>query len=194
MNRGDFVSLFYSAPEPSQHIDEIYNFLIWYNSYHNKGNKIAEIGTFKGGTLKFWEYLNKYNKSNDDSLIISVDLNDRGWIPSLIEKYKEQEYIKFIIGDSSSDSVTSKFEQTLKGKKLDLLFIDGNHDYNYVKFDYNYYSKYVKSGGVIAFHDIVADAPKRVFEELTNNPKNYSSYITFFSDTNPCGIGIIIKK
>jgi predicted O-methyltransferase YrrM len=41
----------------------------------------------------------------------------------------------------------------LKGRKLDFLLIDGDHTYYGVKKDFEMYSKLVKKGGMIAFHD-----------------------------------------
>lgn len=40
---------------------------------------------------------------------------------------------------------------------IDLLFIDGNHDYEAVLQDYEQWSPLIKTGGVIAFHDVVFD-------------------------------------
>jgi hypothetical protein len=39
--------------------------------------------------------------------------------------------------------------------EVDFLFIDGDHSYEGVKKDFEMYSPLVKSGGLIAFHDIV---------------------------------------
>jgi len=38
---------------------------------------------------------------------------------------------------------------------IDLLFIDGNHDYEAVLQDYEQWSPFLKTGGMIAFHDVV---------------------------------------
>jgi predicted O-methyltransferase YrrM len=40
---------------------------------------------------------------------------------------------------------------------INLLFIDGNHDYNAVLQDYEQWSPLLKRGGTIAFHDVVLD-------------------------------------
>lgn len=37
---------------------------------------------------------------------------------------------------------------------LDFIYIDGNHEYEYVKNDLNMYYPFVKQGGIIAGHDI----------------------------------------
>lgn len=36
---------------------------------------------------------------------------------------------------------------------IDLLWIDGNHDYQAVRQDYQQWERFIKSGGLIAFHD-----------------------------------------
>jgi predicted O-methyltransferase YrrM len=54
---------------------------------------------------------------------------------------------------------------------IDLLFIDGNHDYEAVLQDYEQWSPLLKPGGTIAFHDVV----------LGDNP-------------DPVGPGMVIKE
>jgi len=56
-------------------------------------------------------------------------------------------------------------------KPIDILFIDGNHDYESVSRDYNDWSKLIKKGGFIAFHDSHMTGPKQVIElEIVRNP------------------------
>lgn len=59
-------------------------------------------------------------------------------------------------------------------KQIDLLFIDGNHDYKSVLNDYLLGSPLVKRGGYIALHDVGAShtsGPKQVVEqEIVRNP------------------------
>jgi predicted O-methyltransferase YrrM len=38
--------------------------------------------------------------------------------------------------------------------KIDLLFIDGNHDYQAVSKDYRDWTPLVEVGGIVAFHDV----------------------------------------
>jgi len=61
-------------------------------------------------------------------------------------------------------------------RKIDLLFIDGNHDYDAVLKDFNDWSSLVKHGGFIVFHDVVdregVDGPWRaVQEKIVDNPE-----------------------
>jgi predicted O-methyltransferase YrrM len=68
-----------------------------------------------------------------------------------------------------SFDVINKFEA-----KLDLLFIDGNHDYQSVLKDYMEWSPLIKKGGHIAFHDVGSShtvGPKQVVEQnIVGNP------------------------
>lgn len=53
-------------------------------------------------------------------------------------------------------------------KPIDLLFIDGNHDYESVLKDYSEWSPLIKKGGYIVFHDVGAShttGPKQVVEQ-----------------------------
>ena len=60
---------------------------------------------------------------------------------------------QFIFGSSHSPLSVDKLDQILKNKKLDLLFIDGDHKYESVMADYLLYKDFVSKGGIIAFHD-----------------------------------------
>ena len=57
--------------------------------------------------------------------------------------------VHLIQGDSTAEET---YEQ-VKDKDIDLLFIDGNHTYGYVKKDFERYSTLVKPGGFIILDD-----------------------------------------
>ena len=58
--------------------------------------------------------------------------------------------VKVLVGYSSD--FASKFSQ-----KIDLLFIDGNHEYEAVLRDFEDWSTFIKPGGVIVLHDVDFD-------------------------------------
>jgi predicted acetyltransferase len=84
------------------------------------------------------------------------------------------------------------------------LFIDGDHSYEGVAADFEAYRRYVRGGGLIAFHDICMDHRRRYgLETLNESGEVYrfwqrirGSYETkeFFDDEkqNGAGIGIVI--
>jgi predicted O-methyltransferase YrrM len=56
-------------------------------------------------------------------------------------------------------------------RAIDLLFVDGFHDYEHVKQDYLHFSTWIKPSGYVAFHDCALHFPgvKRFVEELAHN-------------------------
>ena len=61
-------------------------------------------------------------------------------------------------------------------KPIEFLFIDGAHEYKFVKLDFELWHPCLIKGGVIAFHDTTGDqseGPKRVVEEFIFNSRNF---------------------
>ena len=52
---------------------------------------------------------------------------------------------------------------------FDLLFIDGDHNYDAVLNDYNRFKNTIKSGGFIVFDDLHQDGPNKVFLKVKND-------------------------
>lgn len=109
-----------------------------------KRNVALEIGLFNGGTHLIWKQIFKE--------VISLDCN-----LDAIEKFLTRIDVvsgsKFICSDSRSVLTSKIVERELTGKKIDMLFIDGDHSYAGCEADYINYSSMVASGGIIAFHD-----------------------------------------
>lgn len=112
-----------------------------------------EIGTYLGGTLIGWSRITK-------TLLISVDI-PQGYNQKRQKLYKSLSYptlnpeIITLQEDSQVISTVDKVRQILQDRKVDILFIDGDHQYNGVKKDFELWSPLVRSGGVIVFHDII---------------------------------------
>jgi hypothetical protein len=82
------------------------------------------------------------------------------------------------------EELVSLFQNQKKKMQVDFLFIDGNHSYEYHKGDFQNYSKFVRSGGIIAFHDIFGQY-RHFWQELLNNePENCIEFVDTFTDTN----------
>lgn len=54
---------------------------------------------------------------------------------------------------------------------LDFIYIDGNHDYKYVKKDIENYYKKLKKGGILAGHDISFQGVSKAFCEFVSKNK-----------------------
>ena len=62
------------------------------------------------------------------------------------------DFPEFIHGDSGNARTIEKVKAWLNGRKIDMLFIDGDHKYEPCKRDYEMYSPLAK---IVVFHDIV---------------------------------------
>jgi predicted O-methyltransferase YrrM len=121
-------------------------------------SRILEIGTNYGGTL-----LLLCRVSAPGAKIISVDLPNGpfgGGYPKrkapLFRRFpKGNAQLYLIRGDSHVPSTRDHVLKILGGEQLDCLFIDADHTYSGVRHDFEMYSPLVRSGGVVAFHDIV---------------------------------------
>lgn len=159
-------------------------------------NNFMEIGTNQGGTFKILSEL--FPNANK----ISLDLPYYAFASSAndfdveirndaLSKYKN---VYLIEGDSHSLESQNKIKNIINNVgKLDFLFIDGDHSYEGVKMDYLMYSIFVKTNGLITFHDIKDTALGRsvnclvfkLWEELKGDK------IEFKDDIYHFGIGVL---
>jgi predicted O-methyltransferase YrrM len=125
---------------------------------------MLEIGTAKGGSLLAFAQL-----CAPDAHIVSVDL-PHGPFGGGYPKWKVPLYKAFarpsqrldlVRGDSHSASTFEHVQSLLGSRKLDFLFIDGDHAYEGVKSDFETYTSLMRPGGVVAMHDIAAPHPDR---------------------------------
>ena len=115
---------------------------------HEHVETILEIGTFLGGTAMVWASVVSINSGK----VICVDLPIEG--KRQFEGGKWERYISGVWGNSHTSEIVNRVEQVLNGQLADFLFIDGDHSYEGVKQDFEKFSPFVKSKGLIGFHDI----------------------------------------
>ena len=84
---------------------------------------------------------------------------------------------KFIFGLSHDTLSVEKLEKMLDGEKLDLLFIDGDHAYKSVLCDWLLYKNFVAKGGIIAFHDCIANDNNFGVPKFLKKIKSFDSSI-----------------
>ncbi|CAN2048450.1 hypothetical protein GMMP1_580023 [Candidatus Magnetomoraceae bacterium gMMP-1] len=172
-------------------IESLYNQI---NSY--KPRIICEIGTYKGGTLYILS-----QAAADDALIISIDLPpglNNAYTPNRQYFYQhfaiKQQCICCIPGDSHSANTKERLKTLLGGRKIEFLFIDGDHSYNGVRMDFEMYAPLVKQGGLIAFHDILPRPELvkiEVFKLWKELKKKYEFQEIIDSHDKKIGIGVI---
>jgi predicted O-methyltransferase YrrM len=118
-------------------------------------NNMLEIGSAEGGSFYLWCKLFSGKK-------ISLDFptGNYGGIGITAARKRNREFktwsrnIHGILADSHLMRSRQKVADYVNGKKLDFLFIDGDHSLLGVKLDYFMYREFVRPGGYIAFHDI----------------------------------------
>jgi cephalosporin hydroxylase len=164
-----------------------------------KPRVVLEVGTARGGTLFIFSRL-----ADKEATIISLDLpwehsNDYPqWREKLYQKFASAKQKMFLMREDSHQPETlEKLKTILAGKDIDFLLIDGDHTYDGVKRDFELYSPLVKTGGVIAFHDIAKhnSTPEcqvdRFWDEIKLG-KN-SKELIHSQDQDWGGIGVIYK-
>lgn len=160
---------------------------------------ILEIGTATGGTLFFWSQFCPF-----DTHIISIDLPfgqfGAGYLPEkgkfLKSFAREKQRLDLIQGNSHHQEIKNQLKELLQGKKIDFLFIDGDHSYEGAKQDFLDYKDLVSPGGIIAFHDIKDNKQDKYCQvpSFWNEIKNDypSKELTSYENQDGCGIGYIL--
>lgn len=165
---------------------------------------IVEIGTRHGGTLFIWSQVSKTLK-----LLISIDLPEdmprKGYFVERIKLYQlftanqPQCQLELLRMDSQQESTHAMVEKLLGGRRIDFLFLDGDHNYAGVKRDYQMYSELVRPGGLIALHDIRRHKSKewiqvyRVWDEIRAD-EDKTEEIIRQPFTGQYGIGVMTKS
>lgn len=144
-----------------------------------KPKMILEIGTWKGYSAEVW--INAF--SPDKFVTIEKDSK----LPGAIE-IENINHKYFWNTDSHHNDIKFNTEP------YDFLFIDGDHSYEGVKQDWEYYGRLVKEGGIIAFHDALyhADGTEEVdilWEEIKKDYK----HLEIKTNDQSTGIGVLYK-
>lgn len=124
--------------------------------------RILEIGTHFGGTLFLL-----CRAAPPDARLLSLDLplagvpegiGFVGYHESRRRLYrafaKPEQRITLLVANSQEPGTVAMVERELRGEPLDLLFVDGSHRYEHVSRDFALYSRLVRQGGLVAFHDV----------------------------------------
>ena len=127
-----------------------------------------EIGVFRGGTFLFMKYF--LQAKNPNIKLYCVDPTDN------IHNLAKQEIQAYLIDGTSNDLINH----------YDLVFIDGDHSYNWAKLDWLNAGQHAK---VCIFHDVnepTCPGVVKLWNEVKQNKKH-----TEFIQTNHQGIGVI---
>ena len=162
---------------------------------------ILEIGTAVGGVLFGFTRV-----ASSKACLISLDLPQgmygggyHWWKIPLFRSFAlPGQKLYLIRADSHEQKSLKLIKDKIKDKRLDLLFIDGDHSYDGVRRDFEMYSPLARKGGVIAFHDIVPNVEDPTFgvARLWNEIKSLYQHeeIVHSWQQKGAGIGIIYKN
>lgn len=155
---------------------------------------VVEIGTAKGGTLYAWCKI-----AEPDATIVSIDLPGGpfggGYSIRDIRKFRKygrkKQKIYFLRKDSQKRKTRDQVMKIIKDRRIDFLFIDGDHRYSGVKRDWKLYSPLVKKNGLIVFHDILFHPKFRAckVDRLWNEIKVDHKYKEFIDRDDDRGWG-----
>lgn len=157
---------------------------------------IVEIGSRHGGSFLCFTTLLK------PELAIALDLPDGPWgrkhsfknLTKVVNEGKRCGVNTIAIDcDTHKPETLELLKKHLGGRKIDFLFIDGDHTYDGVKQDFEMYSPLVRDGGIIGFHDVKkkVEVTKCKVDELWNElTPNFHTKEFVFS----CGIGLLYYK
>lgn len=155
---------------------------------------VVEIGTAKGGTLYAWCKI-----AASDALIISIDLPGgpfgggytRNDMKKFIKYKKRNQDLHFLRKDSHKQETKNRLVRILDGRKIDFLFVDGDHRYGGVKKDFQLYSPLVKQNGLIVFHDILRHpkVPECRVDKFWNEIKHSHKNVEFIDRKDDRGWG-----
>ena len=165
-----------------------------------KPESVLEIGTACGGTLFLFTRI-----ARENATIISIDLPGGKfgggypvWKVPLYRSFaKGKQKVYLLRADSHRQETLEKVKKILGDRKLDFLFIDGDHTYEGVKLDFEMYGKLVKSGGIVAFHDIVHHPfvpecqVERFWKEVKRRYRDRTKEIISSPDQTWAGIGVL---
>jgi predicted O-methyltransferase YrrM len=152
---------------------------------------VVEIGTDQGGTLYLWTRV-----AASDAVLVAIDTRPLGLLGqrspyALVRRgfARDRQRVELILPADSHDPATvGALERAVGARRVDFLFIDGDHSYKGVRRDFELYSPLVRSGGLVALHDIaspIAPGVSRFWEELKG------AYETDERIASDLGIGVV---
>lgn len=148
--RWNVARIFPSRAKIWQQREEILAFLEVIHKLNLHGPAV-EIGLDEGGTHFIWRQL--FNK------VVSVEIDINKCV-KVISTHHPDEKSHIVCGDSADFRTAIKVKEILG--KIDMLFIDGDHQYASILCDYKAFSGLVKNGGIIAFHDTLGRHPSHL--------------------------------
>lgn len=139
--------------------------LYWLATMARHAKLIVEVGSWKGRSTKAIAYstsglviaVDSWRGAKNPLDVTAVEARERGsetlykvFQSNLLDEIKSGK-VTTIWAESSV--AAAHLEPILHGRKVDMIFIDGDHEYESVKTDIQTFLPYLKEGGLICGHD-----------------------------------------
>lgn len=135
---------------------------------------------YKGGILPFTQLLTGLTIAIKAQSVLEIGtgwlVSTRAFIQGLsvsggkivscdpIKRFEKFSHPRFTFINKTSNELAKAWNQN-----IDILFIDGNHEFKQVQFDYRAFSSFVIKNGLIIFHDTTTlkySGPNKVVNEI----------------------------
>lgn len=154
---------------------------------------VVEVGTDEGGTLFLWTRV-----AAPDAVLVCVDIRPLGVLGrysawALVRRglARKRQRVELVMpADSQSPSTVERVRALTKGQ-VDFLFIDADHSYESVKRDFELWRPLVRSGGMIAFHDVKPDYPEGTPVLWAELRERYETEERIAAEEPSYGIGLL---
>jgi predicted O-methyltransferase YrrM len=160
----------------------------------DKRDIALETGVFYGGTFFFWKLFFDH--------VIGIDINPKSceFVGRKLKDYGcDPAKHNLVCGDAHNVETEDKIKEILQGRKVDLLFIDGSHSCRSILNEFLCYGAHVRSGGIIAIHDVGQEAfpvcghikpeERNHLYSLKNNVWVNSNWV--FTEMNCCAVHLM---
>lgn len=145
---------------------------------------IVEIGSYTGGSLWAWRQIVPH--------VYGVTLE---YHPHMFHSHGAS----MVYGDSTTQDTRTRLVRALDGRVVDMVFIDGGHDYPTASEDFRWANTLVEKG-LIGLHDINLHlrypsddfiGPRRIWDE---NKDLFPTYEISNKDMEDPGVGIFVVQ
>lgn len=149
---------------------------------------VIEVGLDQGGTHMGWRQI--FEK------VVSIE-SDINKCVKFLGTNKVDSRSKIICADSSDENTGEMLKKMYKS--VDLVFIDGDHQYSSVFCDYKSLSPLVRQGGIVAFHDTIGRHPSHLgivkfIKKLQNGEIDGKKHVLKLISKHGTGISYEIVK